>query len=150
MIQDKPIFWHAIFVTKGVMKFSILWLSNVQPILFPQFIHIIPTAYGTSLWPMLLSYQILILNIENNFNNDFKCSAGLLISYDVCNIITWKWNHCMSSIIIFGKNYMLFLRSISFLFDGSFSLEYNLFLYVAVSRLSFHSWINAGWSISFI
>ena len=108
MIQDKPIFWHAIFVTKGVMKFSILWLSNVQPILFPPFIHIIPTAYGTSLWPMPLSYQILILNIENNFNNDFKCSAGLLISYDVCNIITWKWNHCMSSIIIFGQNYMLF------------------------------------------
>ena len=87
MIQDKPIFCNTIFVTKGVMKFSIVLLYNKQPIIFPQLMQIITTASGTSLIPIVSSYQILILNIENSFKNDFKCSSGRLMLYAVCNII---------------------------------------------------------------
>ena len=110
----------------------------------------IPTAYGTYSLTMLPSYKILILNIENNFNNYFKWSDVILILSAVCNIITWKGNHCMSSIIFFGHNYLLLWKSIYFFFDGSLSLASSLFSDSAVSRLISHSWLNTGWSIYLI
>ena len=101
--QNKPIFWNTIFMTKIVMNFSIFWLSNKQPIIFPKLMHNIPTASGTSSLSMVSSYIIIILNIGNNFNNNFKFSAGHSILSDACNTIPWKGYNFISSIINFGK-----------------------------------------------
>ena len=93
MIEDKPTFWNTISVTKGVMKSYVFLLSNKQPIVLPQLMHIITTASETFSWAMISSCQNLSLNIDNNFNNDCKCSAGLLILFAVCNMIPSKGNN---------------------------------------------------------
>ena len=90
--------------------------------------HIDPEVSWKSLWTMLSSYQNLILNIENNFNNDYKWYSGILLLSTVCNIISWKGNHWMSSIIFFGQYVLLLWRYISFLFDGSLYLPSTFFV----------------------
>ena len=149
MIQDKPTFWNTIFVTKGVMKFSILWLSNKRPMIFPQLMHIIPTAYGTYFWTIISLYQILILNIEINFNDDYKFSDGLLILFDVWNIILWKLNRCMSSIIFFPELFVIVTINFFIILWGSF-FSIQFFSCADVSKLSLYYWINAEWYISLI
>ena len=64
MIQDEPTFRNTTFVTKTVMKSYIERLYNLQPMVLPQLMYMIPKAYGTCLFKLLLSYQILTLNIE--------------------------------------------------------------------------------------
>ena len=114
-------------MTKGVMKFSIFWLHNKQPTLFPQLMHIITTSSGTSSLSMVSSYIILILNIKNTFNKDFKCSSGHSILSAACNIIPWKGNHFMSLIIPFGKNAWLSCQSIYFsLLEGFLFFQFSL------------------------
>ena len=58
------------FVKKLVMNFPIVLFSNEQPIVFPQLMYIISTESGEIFVTMVSSYQIPILNIDNNFNND--------------------------------------------------------------------------------
>ena len=132
MIQYKPTCWNTIFVSKGVMMCYIVWLSNEQPIVFPQLMHIIPTASWTYSWKMISAHQILILNFENTVNNYCNISSGLLMLSSICN-------HCMYSIISFGQNYILLWRPIYFFFEVNISLYSNPFLYAGVFRLSFHS-----------
>ena len=149
MIQNKPIFWNTIFVTKEVMDFSIFLLSNKQPMIFPQLMHIIPTTSGTSLLSKVSSYIILIFNTENNLNKYFKCSAGHSILSTTCKILHPP-KYLMLSIILFGQNHWVSCWSIYFFFDRSLYFLSSFFWYDYVSRLSFHSWINSGWSIYFI
>ena len=150
MTQNKPIFRNTIFLTKGVMKFSILLLSNKKPIMFTQLIQIITTASETSSLSMVSSYTILILNIENNFNNNFKWSSGNSILSSACNIINQKRKHFMSSIILLVQNSWLSCRSIYFFFDVILYFLSSFFMYASVSRLSLHYLINAGWYNLFI
>ena len=57
MIQDKPTFWNTIFLTKGLMKSSIILLSNEEPIISPQLMQIILTASGCLSTRKLLNYH---------------------------------------------------------------------------------------------
>ena len=84
------------------------------------------------------SYQILILNIENNFNNACKWSSGLLIWFSIFSIILWKVNHDVSSIITFCHNYFPFRWSITHLNDGLSRPRFKFFFYAAFSSLSLH------------
>ena len=72
MIQDKLTLQNTAFVTKTVMKSYIERLYNVQPIVLPQLMYMIPKAYGTCLRKFLLSYQILTLNIEKTLKITVK------------------------------------------------------------------------------
>ena len=130
------------------MKVYIVWLSNKQPINFPQLMRIIPTASGTLFLNMVSSFHILILSTENTFNNDFKWSSLLLIYFSVCSIIPWRGNHCMPSVICFGQNYWLSWRSFVFIVK-SLSLAL-IFVCAAVSILIFHSSVKALLSTSLI
>ena len=65
-----------------------IWFSNVQPIVLPKLIYIIPTVSGNFSWRKVSSYQNMSLSIYNTFNNYYKYLAGPLILYYVFNIIT--------------------------------------------------------------
>ena len=93
-----------------------LWPTNS----FPLLIHFISESLGTMFVTMLSAYQILVISIENTFNNYFRFSAGLLIWFYVCNIIPRKGNNCISSIIIFGHINWLIWRSFFFLLRRKF------------------------------
>ena len=122
MIQDTPTFWSTIFVKKGVMNSSIVLLSHKQPTVWPPLIYNITTSPGKYSAMMGSSYQILILNIDNNFNKYSKWSAGILIWFYVCNVLHWKWNHCMSSILHLS-------RTIGYC-DDFFSSRTEVFLHI--------------------
>ena len=105
-------------------------LTNNQ--YFTQLVYIIPIEFGTSSLKMLSSYQISILNIDNTFNNYWKCSSGLLILSSVWKIIPRKGNYLMSSIIFFLEFFTILTINLFLLKRTSlFSIQF-LFVWCCV------------------
>ena len=136
---------HHIF-EKIVIKYSTVWFSNEQIIVFHNWCILFQHHLG-----YICKNPLIIPNPDlkhwslfQQWFQMFCWNINIICCMQHNNL---KVNHFMSSVKHFWNNYLLLWRSISFLFDGSLSLASNFFWYAAVSRSSFHSWINLVWSI---
>ena len=73
-----------------------------------EFVHLIPRPSMT----LLLSYQILILNIDNIFNKDCRSLEDCFIAFSACVITPWNQNHTILSTILEGQNLSLICQFI--------------------------------------
>ena len=117
---------------------------NINLFIFLQLIHLI--AMDSTLALSSIKHNS---KIANTFNNGVISPCFGSRIFAVCSITLRKGNHWIVSFIVVGQYKSLKWQSIYFSSEVLDMLESIFLSYVAASRLSFHSWRNYGWLVSF-
>ena len=126
---------------------SIVVFLKYKPVYSLQLIHLIYIISTTFTSSSCLSSNKSSWNMADTFNNEVISPLFEFVIFAVCYIMVIKGNQWIVSFIEVSQYKFLSWRSINFLAEGVYTLAF--FSYAAASRLSFHSWINSGWFISF-
>ena len=144
IIHDIPAWCNILFNTNLVNISSHVEVPKYKPVYFLQLIPLIATAST-----LYLSWIKINTNMENTFNNEVIIPLFGFRIFSVCSIMVRKGNHWIVSFIVVGQYKSLSWRSIYFLSEVLNMLASIFISYASASRLSLHSWSNAGWLVSF-